>query len=241
MASEYLRWKYRDVQPDPPKQYTRRQRVENWFYYHKWHLVIGAVLLFMAVDIGKDMLGIGRVKPDYQVAYVGTVALPADTAAALQDALAALGADQNGDGQVTVALHQYVFTGNAEANSAAYGNAVAVTLMGDLESGDSFLFLLEDYETFQAGYQALAAADGTLAEGRTPPEHYRWADCPALAGLPLGEYEEVILGQVVSGESQALLQDLTVARRGTLDGGRGPRYPEACNTLWNTIKEGASA
>ncbi len=33
MASEYLKWKYRDVKPDePPPPMTRKQRLANWFY-----------------------------------------------------------------------------------------------------------------------------------------------------------------------------------------------------------------
>lgn len=35
MASEYLKWKYRDVKPDePPKPLTRKEKLANWFYYY---------------------------------------------------------------------------------------------------------------------------------------------------------------------------------------------------------------
>lgn len=34
MASEYLKWKYRDVKPDQTVELTPRQKRANWWYYH---------------------------------------------------------------------------------------------------------------------------------------------------------------------------------------------------------------
>ena len=59
MASEYLKWKYRDVKPDEPIVYTKEEKRRNWWDYHKWHVVIAVVLVLIAADIIWDALGIG--------------------------------------------------------------------------------------------------------------------------------------------------------------------------------------
>ncbi len=41
MASEYLKRKYRNVRSDAPVERTRKQRRQNWWHYHKWHVGIG--------------------------------------------------------------------------------------------------------------------------------------------------------------------------------------------------------
>lgn len=38
MASEYLQWKYRDVQPDKKIELMPRQKRANWWYYNKWYV-----------------------------------------------------------------------------------------------------------------------------------------------------------------------------------------------------------
>ena len=83
MASEYLKWKYRDVKPEPAVELTPRQKRANWWYYHKWYVFLGAGALALGVYLTARALGLGQTTPDYQAAYVGSAALPEDTAAAL--------------------------------------------------------------------------------------------------------------------------------------------------------------
>ena len=45
MASEYLKWKYRDIKPDQPVEHTKKQKAANWWHYHRWWLLAGVVLL----------------------------------------------------------------------------------------------------------------------------------------------------------------------------------------------------
>ena len=242
MASEYLKWKYRDVKPDVPRELTPAEKRANWWYYHKWQLAVAAVVVLALGNILWNVLGIGKVRPDIQVAYVGSVPLPEETAAALEEALADLGTDANGDGRVVVKLNQYVSgDGSADSNAAMYAYAASTTLMGDLESRDSYFFLLEDPEAFQRNYQILRRLDGTLpTDLDTDYEncYLPWPDCPALAGLDLGEYTETVLGQEVQGDSQELLSGLYVARRGFWTD-RTCDWPEACDALWAEITKGA--
>lgn len=235
MASEYLKWKYRDVRPDEPVELTPKEKRANWWHYHKWHVVLGAALLLSLASILSRALGLGEVRPDCQIAYVGSAALPEDTAAALENALSAMGTDCNGDGRVLVRLNQYI-TGS---NDAMYAYAQGTRLMADIDGCDSCFFLLEDPEGFQEAYGVLALADGSLPEnGRNGPLSLSWSDCPALEALPLGGYSESLPGQEIKGDSQELLSGLFLARRGFWTD-KTSAYPEQCDELWNVITKGA--
>jgi len=151
MASEYLRWKYRDVQPDQPVELTKKQRRRNWWHYHKWYVALGAVLALTAASW--IWHAASQVRPDYQIAYVGSVPLSEESSAAWEDRLAALGTDCNGDGKVVVQLHPYL-TG-LRGEDAMYAYAGNVQLLADLDDCESYFFLLEDPEAFQADYEIL--------------------------------------------------------------------------------------
>lgn len=238
MASKDWDWKYRDIQPERPVSMTPKQKWRNWWDYHKWHIVIAAILLAAVADLGCHLLGIGKIEPDYQFAYVGSIALPEDTAAALQTQLAALGEDCNGDGQVVVQLNQYIAAGTMELD-AEYAYASGMKLMADLEACDSYFFILEDAETFQMNYQVLAAEDGTLPKENSDELcTFFWEECPILNGLELGDYAQDVLGQKTIGRSQEWLQGMQFARRGFADG-RSCLYQEQCDALWEILTEGA--
>lgn len=239
MASAYLEWKYRDIQPEKAEERTPRQKWANWWHYYKWYVLLGAGLLVLGIYLGARALGVGQVKPDYQVAYVGSAALPEDTAAALESALAELGTDCNGDGQVVVQLNQYVM-GDSTGEGAVYAYAGSTRLMADLDACDSYFFLLEDPAAFQANYQVLRRLDGSL-----PAETDRddadcwiaWSGCPVLRELPLGPYSEKILNQEIRGDSQERLSSLFVARRGFWTD-RTCAYAQECDALWDTMTRG---
>ena len=236
MASKYLMWKYRDVQPEEQRELTPEQKRKNWWHYHKWHLLIGAALAVAAAGILASMLGIGKVRPDYQIAYVGAARLPDATVEALEGALAAMGEDCNGDGRTVVRLNQYA-TGGTDAASPYYGAAASTKVMADLKALDSYFFLLEDPQQFQLDYHILRRLDGTLpGEAETGWEDccLRWADCPTLANLALGELDGSGPGQSLSGPAQSLFSGMYIARRGfwseyTCD------HVQACDALWDAI------
>ena len=183
MASEYLKWKYRDEKPDePPPSLTGWPKIKNWLYYNwKWIAVIAAVLIAVAYFI---MWSIGKTEPDYTVAYVGRNILTEETEKALLSALQALGEDVNGDGEVTIELQTYVTANNVlGADAAEYNAAVSVRLLADLTDGDSVFFVTDDPDGLQMTYQILAMPDGTQPaeddlswEGKA----FALADLPAL-------------------------------------------------------------
>ncbi|MCI8525730.1 MAG: hypothetical protein HFF17_07370 [Oscillospiraceae bacterium] len=240
MASEYLKWKYRDVRPEKQTSMTPRERRRNWWDYHKWHVAAGAVGLFVLVRIVLTMLGVGKAEPDYQIAYVGAYALPQSTAEAVEQAVAAMAEDCNGDGQVVVSLRQYA-TGSELQPEAAM--AAITALVADISECESYIFLLEDPEDFQRDFQLLAPLRGAPAPDGTDPWEdccLSWSACPALAGLDLGTYEELAVDQTVTGRHQDLLAGLYLARRGFW-AEKNVAYPEASAQLWAALTQGAGA
>lgn len=149
MASEYLKWKYRDVRPGEKKELTAAERRRNWWYYRKWHVLAGAALALIGAQLVYHALT--QVHPDYQLAYVGFAPLSEEDAAAWEARLAALGTDANGDGKVVVQMASYL----SSQEDAMYSYASSVKLMADLTAGESCFFLLEDPEGFQTGYAVL--------------------------------------------------------------------------------------
>lgn len=151
MASEYLKWKFRDVRPDPPIKLTRKQKIKNWWDYHKWHLAVGAVVVGIVVNLVWQ--AVTKVRPDYQMAYVGSVPLEEEQVVLWEENLTALGTDCNGDGKVVARLEQYLVAG--DGGDLEYAYASNVRLMADLDGRDSYFFLLEDPEGFQKNYDIL--------------------------------------------------------------------------------------
>ena len=236
MASEYWKWKFKDVQPEEKRELTPEEKRRNWWHYHKWHIAAGAVLIAIPCSIAWSALR--QIKPDYQIAYVGENTLPDDTVTALETELAALGEDLDGDGRVVVRLAQYASSSRAEAGAAA---AAEVRLMADIMERESYFFLLEDPEQFQKAYRSLCRLDGTLpAEGDYSAEgtYLAWDDCPVLADLELGGFSYPLMGGTASGSSSELLSRLYIARRGFWTEESVP-HPEGCEALWEKITEGA--
>ena len=193
MASEYLKKKaqeeLRREQPEEPIVLSRKDRIANWFHYHWLWLVIGAVILEVVGTMLWNILGIGKIKPDYVFAYVGKEALSEEQAAAFEEALASLGTDVNGDGRVKVTLNQYLTRQGGDAETALYFNQAAdAKLLADITKGDSYFFLTDDPRELQRAYLILANADGSEPDEddrNVSDKVFLWENCPALMGLNL--------------------------------------------------------
>jgi len=236
MASEYLKWLARNEKPEEPRVLTKKEKRQNWWYYHKWHVAIGVLLLAILGSIVWNALT--QTEPDYQVAYVGANILPDDTVTALEACLASLGEDLNGDGSVIVQLVQYASSSETDAGVAA---SAEVQLMADIVECDSYFFLLEDPEQFQHSYRVLRRLDGTLPDDNDPSAegtYLSWSSCPVLAQTDLGQYAYPLMGETITGSSNELLSRLFIARRGFWTEKTAP-YPAGCEALWEIITEGA--
>lgn len=225
-----------DYGPRPePHHYTPKEKAANWWHYHWIALAIAAVVIAVAAWVIHD--AVTQTVPDLKVSYVGSTALPTETAEALQQALLPYASDRNGDGQVVVQVSSYTvtFTDAASSETALadpYAQMAGTTqLSAELgPNGSTWLFLLEDPAGFQAQTQSLQYPDGT-----TPPDGeagdwtrmvYRWSDCPALTALDLGQ------------AGQGLPQPLYLGCKGNFTGEDSEGYDQAL-ALWQTLTAGA--
>ena len=238
MASEYHKWIARNEKPEEKRELTKEEKWKNWWYYHKWHVVIAVAVVLFVVFMVVDVLSSRQNEPDYQLAYVGYNSLPEDTVTALQNALAAMGEDLNGNGKVNVVVNQYVFSNEAMAYES--NQAAQIQMMVDATNCTSFIFLMEDPVEFQQKYELLAYPDGTEPPMNAQPDEalwYAWTDCPVLTGLELGSYSKVVVQQTLTGENQQLLSGLYIARRiAPMNGVDGL---EAWQAFWEKLTAGA--
>ncbi|MCH5344659.1 MAG: hypothetical protein J1E64_11515 [Acetatifactor sp.] len=161
--------------------------MKNWWYYHKWYVIVGVILLGVAADLIGSALGLFTKSPDLQIAYVGKAPLSQDTIDALQQAFTSLSGDYNHDGEVIVQINQYIGDSNTtDVDMAYYQYASEITLIGDISDCESYFFLLEDPQDFQRQYQLLARPDGSCPDETDysiEDKIITWSNCPILSEM----------------------------------------------------------
>lgn len=234
-----------DQTPEPPREYTKKEKAQNWWHYHWVAVVIGVAAVFFGGWIIKDT--VFQTRPDVQIAYVGTHELPVDTVNALQNALTPFCQDENGDGKVVVQVATYNvdFDVENESTDAYYQMAGMTRLNGDLSSGSkTCIFLLEDPENFEKMTGALRYLDGTTPEDQDDAAAdwqqmvYRWTDCPVLTGLDLGNFEGYTALDDITDTNQNALAHLYVGCRGVWDNDQAEAFADGF-ALWDTLTAGA--
>ncbi len=142
---------------------TGREKVENWWEYHKIHVAVAVILLlFMAYFALQD-----RSIPasDYTVAWVSGQALEDEAVESLSQMLSQYSQDLNHDGIIHVGIHQIhldlglVISRGGTEGQQEYGELLA--LNSDLEVGQSGIFLTDDPASFQSYTGALLYRDGS--------------------------------------------------------------------------------
>lgn len=189
--------------------------MKNWWYYHKWYVICGAILLGIFCNLAGNALGLWKKVPDFQIAYIGKTPLTKDTVSSLEQAFASISQDFNGDGEIIVQINQYITDTQVEhAESIYYKYASELTLIGDISDCESYFFLIDDPENFQRNYQLLASPDGSCpdktdysVEGKVVP----WQDC-SLSQMDL-ESNCLVSGQEQNRDNQELLASLYLGRR----------------------------
>lgn len=219
------------------RAYTRWERFQNWFYYNKLWVAVGAIILWVAGSMLWNALGIGQIKPDYYFAYVGPVSLPEDCVNALETELAALGQDANGDGRVAVQLTQYIQPDSGNVEDLRHSYATQMALLADITEGQSVFFLLADPQDFQSEFQILAHPDGSVPaedDFEAADKVFCWSECPVLRALELGNYTDSYLDITETGENQSLLSGLFLGRRYFYDKSQ-EKHPAENAALWQTL------
>lgn len=183
---------------------------------------------------GQDLNGDGRtlVQVDaYTVNFTGYVE-PAESQAPGGEAASGSGSSEPAD--VGTAMN------DVAANYEQVANLTRLT--ADLQDDQTLIFLMDDPAGFQEVGGVLASSAGALPAERTAlagVDLFLWRDCPALAGLELGEYTDM-LGQNPA-PSETLFQGLYLARRGFDEGRSQKKYGPENEAFFNALIQGAKA
>ena len=216
---------------------TGKGGFRNWWYYHKWYVFLGILIVIFLFRRAGAALGLFEKKPDLQIAYWGSP-LPQETVDSMHAAFSSVCGDYNKDGEVLVALHLYNANPSPSNDDEYYYQyASEVEMIGDITDCDSYLFVAENPLDLQKRFQILALADGS-----EPAENdfsvtgkcFLWSECPMLSGSGSGASGE---GSEADNE---LLSSLSVGRRFFHDEKTVKNLKE-CEALWNTLAISAKA
>ncbi len=217
MASPRYTLNISPEEPEEKRIYTDKEKFQNFMHYNKFYFIGGAIALILLLFFIHDVSQVEN--PDMQIAIVSEKTLPEAALTELEIELAPFISDINNDGDVILSVVQYnLSVGIAEETEVAESNvsdssnteaaspedgvelasaahdpyvqmASVTKLSGDLQMGDSMLFLVEDVEQFQTAYGVLSYNDGS-----TPPMDdtsnlenvgFQWQNSEFLTGLDL--------------------------------------------------------
>ncbi len=192
---------------------TPKSRWENFWYYHKWHVIIGAFLIFVVLFFVYDMTS--KVNPDYEIGMITETAYPAEAIDALQAEITKYGQDRNGDGKVIVSVNNYVMQTDSSGGMIDPNVRMAgyVKVTNDLSNGTSMIFITDDksFRNEQDELQMFTYLDGSKpAENAKDYEKMRMnlTDCKRLSTLKLNDTPEI---------SQEILKKLSISMRTIAD------------------------
>lgn len=213
--------------------------MKNWWYYYKWYVVCGAILILIVINLIGNAFGWFRKSPDIQIAYIGETKLPEDTVAALENVFASLAGDYNHDGEIKIQVNQFVSGSpdETDADAISYKHASMVALMGDINNCESYFFLMENPEDVQKEFQVLAMPDGSCpadTDFSIENKVFPWKACKVLSEKSLGNYTTTLFGQTESGSNQELLEKLYLGRR-CFYNKKHSKYVDECSDLWNKL------
>ena len=199
------------------KLQDRKSKWENFWYYHKLHVLITVICLAVVGGFIHEM--VNREDPDYQIALLTQKGYSTDLVEALQGEIAKYGEDLNGDGKVLVQINPYtIVTGEGEQASDPSVQMAGVTRFSvDVQEGDSIIYITDDesFRNNQGTNRLFSYLDGSLpAESADDYENMRvpWEECKILSGLKPGQDQTALTPE---GLQKALdsMKDLSVSLR----------------------------
>ncbi len=240
-----------DTIHDPSRmkmEMTPQQKRQNFWFYHKVHVIVGIVVLFVIGFFIYDI--VTKVDPDYSIGIISNTNYPESVIGKMEEEFAAIGEDLNGDGKVVVSVMQYTMTDPNAENAVVDPNmqmASQTKLAADMSTCQSILFLVDDYnfKNFQENQQLFSYLDGTVPEeGATDYENMKisWTDSKFLSGMDLGAYVAEADGKQYSVSYQDFVKNLSLCLRTFYDTQFAEdeskiSYYNKCIELFNKIKE----
>ena len=123
-----------------------------------WPLLAGCFFLLAFLGVMCSVSGLWSIQPDYCVAYVGSHGLTDEMYDAIESSFISAGEDVNGDQEIAVQIRQYIIPDGGSEDK----DMITAQLTADINSCESFFFILEDPESFQYSFGLLRFTDGRL-------------------------------------------------------------------------------
>lgn len=121
---------------------TGKQKRQNWWYYNKLKLLVGAVAVLM---IGSFVYSIAsKVEPDYIIALMTSYSMPEEGLLQLENCISEYAEDRNGDGKVVVKASNYPLSESIATSDPMQYQASSVRFMADVSSNEAMIFLHDE-------------------------------------------------------------------------------------------------
>lgn len=140
-------WHLRGVDPEelkkrqqPEAPQTPRGRWDNFWYHHKWKVILGGV--FLVIGAWLVTQSVTRTKPDYMICMVSMHSISPYADAHLEELLVPYGEDLNGDGKVVVEIQCLNVAASTEEVSNPEAIASQQAVLGHMAAKDVDLWAL---------------------------------------------------------------------------------------------------
>ena len=221
-----------EKKPNSPKL-----KWDNFWYYHKLHVLIAIVIVSLLVFFVHDMTS--RVNPDYEIGMITQTTYSTEAADQLESQLAKFGEDLNGDGKVVVQVNSYTVTDSSSSSQNVDPNAQMagfVKLSADFSEGTSMIFITDDasFQAEQSKAQLFSYLDGSTPAEGAKDYNKMWKSLNACKALTNPKVA------IADGKSQNLFNGLRISMR-TFQGSQLEKkndkvvYYKACKKLFDKI------
>lgn len=160
------------------KKEVCRKKWENFWYYHKFHVIIGVFAIAVIAVFVRDK--VKQIDYDYTVAVVTGEGIPQDAIDELQSVLENIAADRNNDKKVHVLIQNYAIGDkNGESSNPQITMANQQKFIVDAQTGTSMILIYTDevYEMYKD--QGLFAVEGGIP--------VKMEECSAFADVKGGD------------------------------------------------------
>lgn len=168
---------------------TGKEKVINFWFYYRWWVMGGGFALIMAFLLIRDIAS--NVKPDYTMGLLTQHAIREEVIVQMETAMLPYIDDRNGDGKTVIRLSPYnIAVGDAaEAVDPMAHTANMTRLSGDIQMGESMLFITDNLAEYQEMMELFCYNDGSAPPIDQQPDYTKMGiplkDCPAFAGVDL--------------------------------------------------------
>jgi hypothetical protein len=168
VKEKYLPYIEPEKDPEPVKtpQQIRKEKIKNFFDYHKWHVLLVVGLIVAVVWTVVD--AVNRVEPDYIIPYISQNDLPVSIEEDLEDFLEVYADDRNGDGKVTVAVEKFALNSAAMNEEPEKAQTEVLRFLGNSQTNINAFYIGDEVNIMEfAGYEELIGyTDGSeIKEG----------------------------------------------------------------------------